>query len=140
MILYTVMESDRTVYTRKVVDRLHEEKVIKASEHWKDDKAKMFMGSKMVSEKTNVFSYSLLSLWPINKQNAPKTEVEKIEVVVKKQKPFSLGRKKFFTAVYPDIAVAPACINCHNNHKDSPRSDFELGKTESIRIPLSQNR
>ena len=154
--LYTVMESDRTVYTRKVVDRLQdEEKVIKASEHWKDDKAlplpaQMFrMGSKMVSEKTNVFSYSLLSLWPINKQNAPKTEVEKqgLEVVVKKQKPFyaeeTLGRKKFFTAVYPDIAVAPACINCHNNHKDSPRSDFELGKTMGgvvIRIPLSQNR
>src|SRR5690606_8858498 len=37
--LHTVMESDRTVYTRTVVNRLqNEEKVIKASEHWKDDK------------------------------------------------------------------------------------------------------
>ena len=152
--LYAVMESDRTVYTRKVVDRLQdEEKVIKASEHWEDDKAlplpaQMFrMGAKMVSDKTDVFSYSLLSLWPINKQNAPKTEVEKqgLEAVVKRQKPFyaeeTLGGKIFFTAVYPDIAVAPTCISCHNNHKDSPRSDFELGKTMGgvvIRIPLSQ--
>jgi len=154
--LYAVIESDRTVYTRKVVDRLQdEEKVIKASEHWKDDKAlplpaQMFrMGAKMVSDKTDVFSYSLLSLWPVNKQNAPKTEVEKqgLEAVAKRQKPFyaeeTLGGKKFFTAVYPDVAVAPACINCHNNHKDSPRSDFELGKTMGgvvIRIPLSENR
>lgn len=152
--LYAVIESDRTVYTREVVDRLQdEEKVIKASEHWKDDKAlplpaQMFrMGAKMASDKTNVFSYSLLSLWPINKQNAPKTEVEKqgLEAVAERQKPFyakeTLGGKTFFTAVYPDAAVAPACINCHNNHKDSPRSDFKLGKTMGgvvIRIPLSQ--
>ena len=154
--LYAVIESDRTAYTRIVVDRLQdEEEVIKASEYWEDDKAlplpaQMFrMGAKMASEKTDVFSYSLLSLWPVNKQNAPKTEIEKqgLEAVAKKQKPFyaeeTLGGKKFFTAVYPDIAVAPACINCHNNHKDSPRSDFELGKTMGgvvIRIPLSQNR
>lgn len=152
--LHAVVEADRTVYTRKVVNRLQdEEEVIKASEHWEDDKAlplpaQMFrMGAKMASEKSDVFSYSLLSLWPVNKQNAPKTEVEKqgLEAVAKKQKPFyaeeTLGGKKFFTAVYPDIAVAPACVNCHNNHKDSPRSDFKQGKTMGgvvIRIPLSQ--
>lgn len=38
--LHAIMESDRTVYTRLIVNRLqNEEKVIKASEHWKDDKA-----------------------------------------------------------------------------------------------------
>ncbi len=154
--LHAVMESDRTVYTTKVVNRLQdEEEIIKASEHWKDDKAlplpaQMFrMGAKMTSRKTDVFSYSLLSLWPVNKQNAPKTETERqgLEAVVAKRKPFyaeeTLGGKKFFTAVYPDIAVAPACINCHNNHKDSPRSDFKLKDTMGgvvIRIRLSQNR
>ena len=35
--LHMVMESDRTVYTRMIVNRLAvEEKVIKASEHWKE--------------------------------------------------------------------------------------------------------
>ena len=35
--LHSVMEADRTVYTRLIVNRLqNEEKVIKASEHWKD--------------------------------------------------------------------------------------------------------
>ena len=38
--LHAVMEADRTVYTRLIVNRLvKEEKVIKASEHWKDEKA-----------------------------------------------------------------------------------------------------
>src|SRR5690606_29963522 len=56
--LHAVMESDRTVYTRMVVNRLqNEEKVIKASEHFKDDKAlplpaQMFrFGAEMVAEK-----------------------------------------------------------------------------------------
>jgi hypothetical protein len=30
-----------------------------------------------VAQKTESFTYALLSLWPINKQNAPTTEVEK---------------------------------------------------------------
>jgi hypothetical protein len=150
--LHAVMESDRTVYTRLIVNRLqNEEKVIKASEHWKDDKAlvlpaQMFRyGSEMVAEKDANFSYALLSLWPVNKQNAPKTAVEKeaLEATAKTGKPFykeeELGGKKYFTAVYPDKAVAKACISCHNDHKDSPRRDFKMGDTMGsvvIRIPM----
>jgi hypothetical protein len=38
--LHVVIETDRTVYTRQVVNRLvKEDKVIKASEHWQDEKA-----------------------------------------------------------------------------------------------------
>ena len=38
--LHLVMDSDRTIYTRKIVNRLvKKEKVIKASEHFEDDKA-----------------------------------------------------------------------------------------------------
>ena len=82
--LHAVMEADRTVYTRNVVNRLqNDEKVITASEHWQDDKAlplpaQMFrMGSEMAAQKNSDFSYALLSLWPVNKQNVPKTDVEK---------------------------------------------------------------
>ena len=35
--------------------------------------------------------------------------------------------KKYFTAVYPDVAISPACVSCHNGHKDSPRTDFKQG-------------
>jgi len=151
--LHAVMESDRTVYTRIVVNRLqNEEKVIKASEHFKDDKAlplpaQMFrFGSEMVAEKKMGLSYSLLSIWPINKQNAPKTAAEKegLEAVAKDpSKPFykeeTLGRVKYYTAVYADRAVSPACVTCHNEHKDTPKKDFKLGQTMGgvvIRIPM----
>lgn len=151
--LHAVMESDRTVYTRNVVNRLqNEEGIIKASEHWKDDKAlplpaQMFrMGAEMVADKTQNFSYALLSMWPVNKQNAPRTDAEKTGLQFIVDNPGQnyyteekLGDKDYFTAVYPDVAVAEACIKCHNNHMDSPRDDFKLNDVMGgvvIRIPL----
>ena len=151
--LHAVMESDRTVYTRLIVNRLQNELgVIKASEHWKDDKAlvlpaQMFRyGAEMVAEKSPPFSYSLQSLWAVNKQNEPKTDAEKAGLAFvaenKGQNYYTeetLGGKKYFTAVYADTAVAPACVSCHNDHKDSPRTDFKIGDVMGgvvIRIPL----
>lgn len=151
--LHAVMESDRTVYTRMVVNRLQgEEKVIKASEHWKDEKAlplpaQMFRyGAEMVAEKNAGFTYSLLSLWPVNKQNAPRTDAEKagLEQIAKDpKKPYyteeTLGKTKYFTAVYADRAVSPACVTCHNEHRDSPRTDFKIGDVMGgvvLRIPM----
>jgi len=151
--LHSVMEADRTVYTRLIVNRLvKEEKVIKASEHWKDEKAlvlpaQMFRyGSERVAESKAPFSYSLLSLWPVNTQNKPRTDAEKTGLKFIADNPGKnyyteekLGDVTYFTAVYPDVAVAPACISCHNAHPDSPRSDFKLGEVMGgvvIRIPV----
>jgi hypothetical protein len=152
--LFTVMSADRAVYTKEVVNRLqNEEQVISASEHWKDEKAlplpaQMFrMGAETVAGKSAGFSYALLSIWPVNKQNAPKTDAERIGLqYVADAKGASnyysdevLGGKKYFTAVYPDIAVSPACVKCHNMHEDSPRTDFKLNDVMGgvvIRIPV----
>jgi hypothetical protein len=151
--LHAVMESDRTVYTRNVVNRLqNDEKVIKASEHWQDEKAlplpaQMFrMGAEMVAEKDVGIRYALLSLWPVNKQNSARTDVEKagLQFVVDnpEQNYYAeekLGDRTYFTAVYPDKAISPACTSCHNAHKDSPRRDFEIGDVMGgvvLRIPL----
>ncbi len=151
--LFTVMEADRATYTQKVIKRLaKEEKVISASEHWKDEKAlplpaQMFrMASERAAEHSSDFSYSLISEWPINKQNAPKTAVEKEGVQFIKDNPGqrfykeeTLGGTNYFTAIYPDVAVSTACTSCHNDHKDSPKTDFQIGDTMGgvvIRIPL----
>ncbi len=156
--LHLVMDSDRAVYTKKIVNRLvKKEKVIKASEHFDDDKAlvlpaQMFrFGSEMVAKRASKnpdvnFTYSLQSIWPINKQNAPKTDVEKAGlkfVAENKGKNYyaeeTLGGTKYFTAVYADTAVAPVCVSCHNDHKDTPKRDFKLGDVMGgvvIRIPL----
>jgi hypothetical protein len=138
--IFTVLSADREVYTKQVVNRLqNEEKVMKASEHWKDEKllplpAQMFrMGAERAREKTKAFSYSLLSLWPINKQNAARTEVEKAGLQAVAAQPGqghyaeeTINGVTYLTAVYADRAVSPACVSCHNNHEDSPKKDFKL--------------
>lgn len=156
--LHTVLDSDRAIYTKKVVGRLvKKDKVIKASEHFIDDKAlplpaQMFrMGAENVadriSDNPNVnFSYSLQSLWPINRQNAPKTKAEKEGLKFIADNPGEnyyseekLGGKKYFTAIYPDVGVAPVCVSCHNKHKDSPKTNFKIGEVMGgvvIRIPV----
>lgn len=156
--LHIVMDSDRTVYTKTIVNRLvKKDKVIKASEHFEDDQAlalpaQMFrFGAELAAQRTDEnpdvnFSYSLQSLWPINKQNEPTTAAEKegLQYIFdNKGKNYytteELGGKKYFTAIYPDKAVAPVCVECHNKHPDTPKTDFKIGDVMGgvvIRIPV----
>jgi hypothetical protein len=83
----------------------------------------------------------------VNKQNAAKTPAEKEglkAIATAPDKPFykeeKLGPKTYFTAVYADKAVSKACVSCHNEHRDSPRTDFKLNDVMGgvvIRIPIS---
>lgn len=151
--LYQVMSADREVYTRMVVQRLTiDEKVITASEHFEDDAAlplpaQMFrFGAEEVMDNTEDFSYSLLSLNPINKKNGPATDLEKEGLEYVTDNPGEnfygeeeLGGERYFAAVYADYAVVEACADCHNNHKDSPRADIEVGDVMGgvvIRFPM----
>jgi hypothetical protein len=56
----------------------------------------------------------------------------------KKGKVFSrfLVYKGLYTLRYatPDIASAEACVNCHNVHEDSPKSDFKSGDVMGILV------
>ena len=156
--LFTVMEADRAVYTKKVISRIKAEGKIDATEEWEDSgnlhiplPAQMF---RMAAERakdskhnSSGFFYQLKSPWPINKQNKPMTDVEKegfdFVVANKGEEPFyaeeMLEGKKYFTAIYADVAVAAACINCHNGHEDTPKSDFALGDVMGgvvLRLPL----
>ena len=153
--LFAVMNADRANYTKLIVQRLGPKGagVIKPDENWKDIEngallpAQMFRaGSEAVAEKTDKFSYSLQSIWPIGKQNAPKTPMEKEGLQYVSDNPGKnfygteeLGGQKYFTGVYADVAVAEACVTCHNEHKDSPKTDFKIGDVMGgvvIRVPL----
>lgn len=153
--LFAVMKADRTNYTKLVVKRLGPAGagVVKPDEHWEDLPngtllpAQMFRaGAEAVAEMTDDFTYSLQSIWPINAQNAPKTDMEKQGLEYIAANPGenfygeeTLGGTTYFTAVYPDVAVSDACTSCHNEHKDSPKTDFKLGEVMGgvvIRVPL----
>ena len=151
--LYRVMSADREVYTRMVVQRLTvDEDILTASEHFEVEAAlplpaQMFrFGAETVMDNTEDFSYALLSLDPINRNNGPATELERQGLEFVAENPEEnfygeeeLGGERYFAAVYPDRAVVEACVNCHNNHKDSPRTDLEVGDVMGgvvIRIPI----
>lgn len=156
--LFAVMKADRTNYTKLVVKRLGPAgaDAIKPDEHWEDIPngtllpAQMFRaGAEAVAEMTDDFTYSLQSVWPINSQNAPKTPMEKEGLEYIAANPGenfygeeSLGGVTYYTAVYPDVAVSDACTTCHNEHKDSPKTDFKLGEVMGgvvIRVPLKSS-
>jgi hypothetical protein len=139
--IHAVIEADRTVYAKNVVNRLQDDrKIIKATEHWEDENTlplpgqMLRMGAEHVQKKNIGVSYALLSQWPVNKKNAPQTGAEKAglkAVAANPKQSFyqeeTLGGRRYMTAVYADTAVAAACVNCHNEHKDSPRRDFKQG-------------
>ncbi len=159
--LYTVLFADRKVYASKIVTRLaKEEKVIKAHEDWKEEKAlllpaQMFReGAETVDgmDKPFGFTYSLQSLWPLNMENAKKRTpavMEGLEAVSTKGLD-TYGKKwtgeeeingqKYFVGVYPDTASAPACWTCHNDHENRKDEypEFKKGDVMGgivIRIP-----
>ena len=153
--LFAVMNADRANYTKLIIKRLGPQgaDAIMPKEHWEDIPngaplpAQMFrFGAEAVAETTSEFTYSLQSLWPINPQNAPKTDMEQEGLQFIVDNPGQnfygeeeLGGVTYYTAVYPDVAVAEPCVVCHNNHKDTPRSDFKLGDVMGgvvIRVPL----
>ncbi len=153
--LFAVMNADRANYTKLIIARLGPKGagVIKPDENWEDHDngallpAQMFRaGSEAVAEITDEFTYSLQSLWPIGKQNGPKTDMEKEGLEFIAANPGqnfygeeTLGDTTYYTAVYPDVAVSEACTSCHNDHKDSPKNDFQLGEVMGgvvIRVPL----
>lgn len=153
--LFAVMKASRTNYTKLIIKRLGPAGagVITPKEEWKDLDdgaplpAQMFRAiSEDVRDLNDSFTYSLQSLWPINKQNAPKTAMEKEGLQFIADNPGEnfygtekLGDVSYYTAIYPDVAVAGPCVTCHNEHKDTPKTDFKLGDVMGgvvIRVPL----
>jgi hypothetical protein len=92
----------------------------------------------------------LISQWPINKANAAGTEFERRglkEVQARPNRPYSsvstvpASAEQVFEAVYADIAVTSACVECHNTHPSSPKKDFKVGDVMGglvISFPLSK--
>lgn len=134
--VHTVMAADRTAYTKHVVNRSKtlEGKDntkgvlgIEATEGWQQTDgiplpAQMFrLGSEIASE-GSAFTYNLISPWYINDNHAPKGDFEKkaMDAVIETGEPYKeaqeVGGKKYFSALYPDKAVAEACVTCHNTH------------------------
>lgn len=150
--VHAVVQADRTIYTRQIVNRMQEKHIVNASEHWEQDNALLLpaqfmqLSGRAVAEGGSGIRYRLIGLSPIYQRNAPATDFERkaLEVLAKQaDRPVTgivaSGKKQYFQAVYPDRAVSTACINCHNQHPLSPKRDFKLNDVMggiAITIPL----
>lgn len=151
--LHAVIAADREIYSRSIVQRLDgDEKLIKCSENWQQEKALpvpaqvLRMGSEIVQQNGAEFHYVLRSLWPINPKNAPETATEKKGLQAVLEHPESnfyaeesLGGRRYFTSVYPDRAIVRSCVECHNTHPGGTKHDFKPGEVMGgmiVRVPL----
>ena len=136
--VHAVIESNRTFYTVHVVERMQAKGVVVASENWRDEKtlplpAQFLQESARLAVNTKTkIGYKLIGLWPINKQNGPKTESELrglTETLKNPDRPYTEvimnGPNAYLQAIYADRAISQSCIGCHNSHQDSPRHDFK---------------
>lgn len=138
--VHAVIEADRTLYTTHVVDRMQDLGIVIAAEAWKRRgtlplPAQMVLeaGDRVEHQGTGL-RYRLASLWPIYEENGPANTFEKtgLEVVAKDpREPYTglikRGDKRYFKAIYADIAVSKSCVNCHNAHPLSSKRDREVG-------------
>ncbi|MDA0672525.1 MAG: DUF3365 domain-containing protein [Cyanobacteria bacterium] len=162
--IHTVLEADRTAYTRHVVNRAKmlegKEKAdgvvpVEATEAWQQGEgiplpAQMFrLGSEIANEK-GFFTYNLISPWYINDSHAPKGEFEEtaVQTMIDTGEPVKdyqeIGGQQYFSAMYPDKAVAEACVSCHNTHpihlERYPDKQFVMDEVMGgvvINIPLT---
>lgn len=153
-LIHAVIEAGRTTYSQHVVEHLSEQKVLGATENWLQEKSLplpaqfLAMSAQFSNSRGIGMRYRLLSLWPINKDNSPGTANEKLgleEVAKNPEKPFtwivSRDSRWYFQAIYPDKAVSNSCVSCHNQHPNSPKSDFKKGDVLGgiiIDLPLAR--
>jgi uncharacterized protein DUF3365 len=138
--LRAVIMAHRHFYTIHIANRLRQERIVDVSENWKTTHS-LPLPVQLVQETSEIAEltgpnvrYRLISQWPINKANAATTEFERRglkEVQSRPTRPYSStvegSAEQVFEAVYADVAVTAACVECHNAHPSSPKKDFKVG-------------
>ena len=139
--IHAVIESHRAFYTAHVVHPLEEQGAAKASGEWRTQKQTIPLPVQIVNETSQMFStqstglrYQLISLWPINRKNSPRDEIDKRGLETLSAKPerpvtriVKIDGQSYFHAMYADIALSSSCVTCHNGHPDSPKKDYQIG-------------
>lgn len=136
--IHAVLEANRNNYTENVVSKLRRDG-IEAHEHWKDERgvplpAQFLMETgRLVALKDLNFSFRLASLTPVYVWNGPNSDLERQGLAAVQRNPdrpyygfITKSGTRYFQAIYADRAVSIACVECHNNHPNSPRRDFKL--------------
>lgn len=152
--IHAVIQADRTLYTTHVVERMQDSGIVMATEGWKKRSglplpAQMLQLSGLKAEQdVPGLKYRLASLWPIYERNGPTTEFERKGLEAVEKDPtmpytgiITRGEKRYFKAIYADLAVSKACVTCHNGHILSAKRDRKVGDVMGgviISFPVGQ--
>lgn len=127
----------RTLYTKAIVGK-GKKQGMKFDEDWRKDDVEagplpaLFLRGVATSIKKSPVPLGLYlgSDYPVNAANKfigmQANLFEKIKVDQKPQF-FYDEEQKLHTAMFADLAGAGACVSCHNDHKQSPKTDWKLG-------------
>ena len=101
------------------------------------------LGSQAAASRGVEYSYVLRATQPINSRNRPETEAERKGLQFVRTRPDLsytteelLGGRWYFTAVYPDVATAQRCADCHNRAQASRSKTNDVIGALVIRIAL----
>ncbi len=140
---------DRKQYTKNIITKLKKDGIVDVHPNraYENIAGGIPLPATFVQEvsgrinKNGVYSYDLLSKWNINKEKGLSTDFENEAFDYL----FNKEGKKFlryvehngvFTLRYAtaDIASSAGCVNCHNNHEDSPKKDFSIGDVMGVLV------
>ncbi|MCP4254772.1 MAG: DUF3365 domain-containing protein [Candidatus Scalindua sp.] len=140
---------DRKQFTKNVVIKLKKDGIVDV--HPNREYANIDGGIPLpatfvqeVSSRINengLYSYDLLSKWNINNKKGLRNDFEKeaFNYLYNKEGKVFMRFMEYngvFSLRYatPDVASAAGCINCHNNHEDSPKHDFKLDDVMGVLV------
>ena len=127
----------RTLYTKGIVGA-GKKQGLKFDEDWQDDEveagplpALFLRGISSDIRKSSVpLGLYLGSDYPINASNKLEgKQAELFEKIKANKKPqfFYDESQKLHTAMFADVAMAAPCVSCHNDHKNTTKTDWKLG-------------
>lgn len=127
----------RTLYTKAIVGK-GKAQGMKFDEDWRKDDVEagplpaLFLRGVAISIKKSPVPLGLYlgSDFPVNAANKfVGKQAVLFEKIKEDQKPqfFYDEDQKLHTAMFADLAGADACVTCHNDHKQSPKTDWKLG-------------
>ncbi|NJB83186.1 c-type heme family protein [Wenyingzhuangia aestuarii] len=127
----------RTLYTKAIVGG-GKKQGFKFDEEWQDEKveagplpALFLRGIANDIRKGDVpLGLYLSSDFPISASNQlVGKQADLFKEIKENRKPqhFFDEDSKLYTAMFADVAGAPACVSCHNNHPKTTKTDWKLG-------------
>lgn len=138
--MFTLLQAEnaavRTLWTKEIVGA--GQKIgLKFDEHWRDKDLEagplpaLFLRETAKSMEKSPIRISLFlgSDYPISPDNRFEgLQQEKFQILRQSQQPqfFYVSDTRLYTAMFADKAVVEPCIECHNEHEQSPKHDWRL--------------